>query len=238
MSRRSVQLRLYSLLEILLALGLLTDSLAAFLLSPFSALSNPLTSVVALATLTLLSSFLLTLLITALLRLRGESIQKLYLGGTGVRPSDVLLGLALVPVIFFLTFLLKSALRHFLPGLYSGERNVLEELMHSPLDLVLFLAVALFAGGFREELQRAFVIRRFAAGWGPAWLGASLFALFFGYGHLVQGKDEAIIAGVFGLVWGGVYAARRNAVAPGLSHGLYDALELVRYYAWGPLHYF
>ena len=237
MSPRSLKLRLLSLVEILLTLGLLTDALSGALLLPFPSLSNPLSSVSALAALTLLSSLLLVLLMALLTHLRGESLRSLCLGhGISLR-REILLGLGLVPVIFLVSFLIKSATRHAFPGLYSGERNVLEELMRSPLDLGLFLAVALIAGGFREELQRAFIIRRFEAGWGPAWLGAMLFGLFFGFGHLVQGKDEAIIAGVFGLLWGAIYVTRRNIVAMSVSHGLYDALELIRYYFWGPLNF-
>ncbi len=237
MSFRPVRLRLQSLGEILLTLGFLTDAASAALLSPFAAFSNPLGSVRALAALMLLSSLFMMLLIALLSRLRGESLRSLCLGKGIVQRRDIALGLGLVPLIFLVSFFIKSLARHALPGIYSGERNVLEELMKSPLDLGLFMLVAIVAGGFREELQRAFIIQRFEAGWGPAWLGAILFALLFGYGHLIQGKDEAIIAGIFGLLWGGIYVARRNIVATSLSHGLYDALELIRYYFWGPMRF-
>jgi membrane protease YdiL (CAAX protease family) len=237
LSPRSLKLRFLSLVEILLTLGFLTDALSGALLLGFPSFSNPLGSVSALAALTLLSSFLMVLLIALLSHLRGESVRSLALGKGMTLRRDTLLGFGLVPVIFLLSFLIKSLVRHALPGLYSGEQNVLEELMRSPLDLGLFLLVAIVAGGFREELQRAFIIQRFEAGWGPAWLGALLFGLLFGYGHLVQGKDEALIAAVFGLLWGGIYVARRNIVATSISHGLYDALELVRYYFWGPMRF-
>ena len=237
MSFRSAKLRLRSLGEILVTLGFLTDAASAALLSPFAALSNPLGSVRALTAQTLLASFLMVLLIAGLLRLRGESVRNFCLGQGASLRRGVKLGLLLVPGIFVSSFLLKSLIRHLFPTLYSGERNVLEELMRSPADLGLFLLVAIVAGGFREELQRAFIISRFEAGWGPAWVGAILFAILFGYGHLIQGKDEAIIAGVFGLLWGGIYVARRNIVATSLSHGLYDALELIRYYFWGPMRF-
>ncbi len=236
MSLRPAKLRLQSLGEILATLGFLTDAASAALLSPFSAFSNPLGSVKALAPFTLLSSLLMLLLIALLSRLRGESLRGLCLG-KGASRREIFLGLGLVPLIFLVSFLFKSFTRHALPGLYSGEQNVLEELMKSPLDLGLFLVVALVAGGFREELQRAFIIGRFEAGWGPAWLGATLFGISFGYGHLLQGKDEAILAGLFGLLWGGIYVARRNIIATSLSHGLYDALELARYYFWGPMRF-
>lgn len=226
-----------SLLEIVLGLGFLTDSFAMALLSRFPRFSNPLASVEALASFTLLSSLLLITVIAWLTRARGESLREICLGDLPPR-REALLGVSLVPFIFLASFLIKSLARHVFPGIYSGEKNILEELMHSGKDWCLFTVVALVAGGFREELQRAFVIRRFASsGWGPAWLGAALFAAYFGYGHRLQGADEAIIAGILGLVWGLIYARRRNIVANAVSHGLYDALELARYFLWGPLHY-
>jgi len=234
---RSLKLRLLAALDIVLALGFLTDSLAWAIVSRFPATSSPLRSVPALAAFTLLSALLLVLLIASLGRLRGESLREICLGSAASLRREAALGVALVPGVFLVSFVGKSLARHFLPGIYSGERNILEDLMHTWTDLGLFTLVALGAGGFREELQRAFVIRRFTQAWGPAWLGAALFALYFGYGHLVQGKDEAIIAGILGLLWGALTILRRSFAASAVSHGLYDALELARYFLWGPWRY-
>ena len=226
-----------ALLEILLALGLLTESLALVLLAPFPSVSNPLGSVRALAVFTTLSSVLLLALLAILQRLRGEPFPASILGERERWGRESLGGLLWVPVIFAGSYALKSLFRHAAPGIYSGERNVLEDLMHSPADLVLFLFVAIFSGGIKEEIQRAFVIRRFEAAWGPAWFGALLFAIYFGLGHRVQGTDEAIIAGALGLAWGLLFIRRRSIVSPVVSHGLYDALELIRYYLFGPMRY-
>ena len=237
MRTRSWKSRGLALLEILLALGLLTDSLAIALLAPFGSVSNPLSSVKALAVFTTCSSLLLLALLAILQRLRGEPFLASILGERGTWGWESVRGLLWVPAVFAASYGLKSLFRHAAPAIYSGERNVLEELMRSPADLVLFLFVAIFTGGIKEEVQRAFVIRRFEAGWGPGWLGALLFAIFFGFGHRVQGADEAIIAGVLGLVWGILFLRRRSIVAPVVSHGLYDAVELIRYFVFGPMRY-
>jgi len=235
--KRDWRKRLGSLAEILLALGVPTDILAAGALAHFPAVSNPLASVRALAAFTTLSSLLLLALLAILQRLRGESLFDAFLG-PGSRPGrEALRGLLWIPVVFAVAYLLKSLFLHAAPAIYSGEKNVLEEMMRSPGDLALFLFVAFFTGGIKEEFQRAFVIRRFAAGWGPAWLGALLFAAYFGYGHRVQGVDESIIAGLVGLAWGLLFIARKSVVAPVVNHGLYDALELIRYYFFGPMRY-
>lgn len=237
MESRAWKERFLTLAEILLAMGLATDALAIYLLSGFPALSNPLGSVRALAAFTTLSSLLLLALLALMQRLRREPFPGVYLGRAPARLREAAAGLPWVAAIFGFAFLLKSLFHHLAPGIYSGERNVLEDLMRSPGDLALFLFVALFTGGVKEEIQRAFVIRRFEAGWGPAWLGALLFAVYFGLGHRVQGWDEAIIAGLLGFAWGILFIRRRSVLAPVVSHGLYDALELIRYYLFGPMRY-
>ena len=229
--------RALSLLEIILALGFVTNILALALLSPFGAVSSPLGSVKALAVYTTLSSLLLLALLAILQRMRGEPFLSPLLGARRAWGREAARGLPWVPAIFAAAYVLKCLFRHAVPAIYSGERNVLEEMMQGPADLALFLFIALFTGGFKEEVQRAFVIRRFEAGWGRAWLGALLFAVYFGMGHLVQGADEAIFAGVLGLAWGLLFVRRRSIVAPMVSHGLYAALELVRYYVFGPMRY-
>jgi membrane protease YdiL (CAAX protease family) len=185
-----------------------------------------------------LSSLLLLALIAVLQRIRGESLFSPFLGPASRLGGEALRGLLWVPVVFAAAYLVKSFFLHAAPSIYSGEKNVLEEMMRRPGDLALFLFVAMFTGGIKEEVQRAFVIRRFEAGWGPAWVGALLFAAYFGYGHRVQGVDEAIIAGLVGLAWGLLFIARKSVVGPVVNHGLYDALELIRYYFLGPMRYF
>jgi membrane protease YdiL (CAAX protease family) len=235
--KRTWRRRLGTLAEILLALGLLTDYLAASILPPFPSVPNQPASVKSLAAFLTLSSLLFLALLAILQRLQGKSLLD-FLGPGSRLGREALRGLLWVPAIFAAAYLLKFFFRHAAPMLYSGEKNVLEEMMRDPADLGLFLFASLFAGGIKEEFQRAFVIRRFEAGWGPAWVGALLYAAYFGYGHLLQGIDEAIIAGLVGLAWGLLFIARKSVVAPVVSHGLYDALELIRYYFLGPLRYF
>jgi membrane protease YdiL (CAAX protease family) len=235
--RRTWKGRIAALLEIFLALGLITDYLALLLLSRISFLSDPLSSVKALAAFTTLSSLLLLVLLALLQRLRSEPILSGYLGASFRWGREAALGSAWMPAIFVFSYLFKSFAHHFAPGIFSGERNVLEELMRGPGDLLLFLFVAIFTGGIKEEFQRAFVIRRFEVGWGPAWLGALLFAVYFGLGHRAQGWDEAWIAGFVGLAWGLLFIRRRSVVAPMASHALFDAAELTRYFLFGPMGY-
>ena len=135
--------RALSLLEIILALGFVTNILALALLSPFGAVSSPLGSVKALAVYTTLSSLLLLALLAILQRMRGEPFLSPLLGARRAWGREAARGLPWVPAIFAAAYVLKCLFRHAVPAIYSGERNVLEEMMQGPADLALFLFIAL-----------------------------------------------------------------------------------------------
>ena len=62
-----------------------------------------------------------------------------------------------------------------------------------------------------------------------------LYAIWFGLGHRGQGFDGAVFSGLFGLGHGLLFIWRGSVIAPIVSHGLYDALEITRNYLFGPL---
>jgi membrane protease YdiL (CAAX protease family) len=82
------------------------------------------------------------------------------------------------------------------------------------------------AGGVREELQRAFILRRFEQRLGGIRVGLVLFTIAFGALHLNQGIDVAIAVGSLGLSWGVVYARRWSAVFPIVNHAGFNALQV------------
>ena len=96
-----------------------------------------------------------------------------------------------------------------------------------------FAVVGVVAGGFREELQRAFVLQRFDRYLGGARLGLLLFSIVFGLGHYLQGWDAAIITAILGVVWGALFLMRGSVVAPIVSHASFDVLEVIRYHLFG-----
>ena len=83
------------------------------------------------------------------------------------------------------------------------------------------------AGGFREELQRAFILRRFEQHLGGGWLGLALFSILFGLGHRLQGWDAVIMTGMLGAFWGLLYLSRGNAVTSMVSHAGFNLLEVI-----------
>ena len=165
-------------------------------------------------------------LIWVLLRLRGEHPVPLFLG---VRPlgREARLGLLLVPAALVLVALTSTLLLQVAPWLHNVTENPLEALIDSPAAAAAFALVAVIAGGVREEVQRAFVLRRFETHLGGPVVGLIVFSAAFGLGHLVQGRDAAIVTGLLGAFWGIVYLRRRSIVAPVICHAGFNLTEIL-----------
>ena len=178
-------------------------------------------------TLSLADTLLLIILMVLLTRLHGHSASALWLGTRPLK-REVMLGFALVPVVFLLVVVLLNTLRLAAPWLHNVETNPLEQLAgNSPAEAALFALVAIFAGGVREELQRAFLLRRFEYLGGEI-VGVITLSIAFGLGHFVQGWDAVITTGVLGAFWAVVYLRRRSSVAPIVSHAGFNSLEILR----------
>lgn len=187
------------------------------------------------------------LLIGFFLYLRGGTVTRLGWVWKG-RQRELYLGVLFLPILFLSTFFVGMFFELLLPQ-YVSSSNPLLELVQEFEDLGLLLITSIFAGGVKEEVQRAFVLDRFENNLGailakPVFFGRALasdqsarcigvvaglilWSLFFGLGHQVQGVDNATGAGVLGLLFGLLYVWRRNLVAPIVSHALYDVTTLL-----------
>jgi membrane protease YdiL (CAAX protease family) len=92
----------------------------------------------------------------------------------------------------------------------------------------MFAMVAIVAGGIREELQRAFLLRRFEQHLGGPAVGVLVLSVAFGLAHQLQGWDVGITTGALGAFWAIVYLRRRSSVAPIVSHAGFNTLEILR----------
>jgi membrane protease YdiL (CAAX protease family) len=175
---------------------------------------------------------LLIALMVFLTRAHGESASELWLGRRPIL-REVGRGLLLVPVVFMLVVVLLNGLRAAAPWLHNVQTNPLEQLASTPVQAALFAVVAIFAGGVREELQRAFLLRRFERHLGGALVGVVVLSVGFGLGHIVQGWDAVITTGVLGAFWATVYLRRRSSIGPIVSHSGFNSLEVLRVATFG-----
>ena len=171
-------------------------------------------------------------LMVVLTRAHGERVADLWLGG---RPSwpEARYGALLVPVVVLLVVVLMNALRIMAPWLHNVPTNPLERMAGTPAQAAMLFVVAILAGGVREELQRAFLLRRFEQHLGGAGVGVVILSIGFGLGHFVQGWDAAVTTGLLGAFWAVIYLRRRSTVAPLVSHAGFNALEVLRVAVWG-----
>jgi len=178
-------------------------------------------------TLSVADTLLLIALMVVLTRAHGERVADLWLGHRSVTP-EARYGALLIPVVWLLVVVLMNVLRIVAPWLHNVPTNPLERLADTPAQAAMLALVAILAGGVREELQRAFLLRRFEQYLGGAGVGVVVLSIGFGLGHFVQGWDAVITTGLLGAFWAVLYLRRRSTVAPLVSHAGFNALEVLR----------
>jgi membrane protease YdiL (CAAX protease family) len=224
------QQRWLALLEVLLCSSLPTQVLIANILGAIGIAPRigdqlSLTFVFALS---LTDTVVLIALMVALTRAHGDSPWLLWRGRPPLA-GEILVGLMLVPVAVFIVAFLIGIIRTFVPGLHNVVENPLEALATGGAGgAAMFAVVAIVAGGIREELQRAFLLRRFERHLGGETIGVIVLSTAFGLGHALQGWDAAIATGVLGAFWAILYLRRRSSVAPIVSHAGFNSIEVFR----------
>ena len=126
-----------------------------------------------------------------------------------------------------------AAVRWAAPWLHNVETNPFEMLIRSPLDATIIGAVAVISGGIKEEVQRAFVLRRFEQELGGARVGLIVFSLAFGAGHFIQGWDVGVVTTLLGLFWGVLYLRRGSFTASAVSHSGFNVAQIVQFMVLG-----
>jgi membrane protease YdiL (CAAX protease family) len=179
------------------------------------------------ALLSLIDTALIALLIRFFLATSGESSADVFLGRRPIA-GEVVRGLIFVPFTFLAVTGIVLGLRAVAPWTHTVDHSPVEAFMRTPFEAAIFLVVAVLAGGVREELQRAFILRRFSQRLGGINVGLTIFTITFGALHLDQGIDAAVAVGALGLFWGILYIRRGSAVAAMVNHAGFDAAQILQ----------
>jgi membrane protease YdiL (CAAX protease family) len=221
--------RVAALLEIILCSGfptqlLLIGVLRGFGMAPFvdGGQLNPRF----VFTLSLIDTTLVIGLVFMLLRAHRESARAVLLGLTR-RLREVLVGIALIPIVFMIVLAIRAVVLTWAPALHNMPVNPYEDMLRSHTDAAIFAVVVMIAGGLREEVQRGFILHRFEQYLGGGAVGVVVHSLIFGLGHLDQGYDAAIATATLGAFWGVVYLRRRSIIAPVASHAGYNLTQVL-----------
>lgn len=177
--------------------------------------------------LSLTDTIVLLALMWWLLVRRGERPRDVWLGGRPLA-REAVVGVTSFPLVILVVAGVSLAVRAGAPWLRNVPVNPFARLLDTDAGLWTFLFVAIVAGGVREELQRAFLLHRFRAALGGPAVGLVVTSVAFGLGHTLQGWDAALVTGALGALWAAMYLGRGSAVAPLVSHGLFNSAELVR----------
>ena len=169
-------------------------------------------------------------LVALFLRVNGERVRDVLLG-SALPAREAVLGILLVPVSFLVAVSVILVVRLVAPWLHNVGRSPFDPMLQTATQQVVLAFVVTFAGGAREEIQRAFVLHRFERSLGGAALGLVLWSAAFGLGHLDQGQDVALATGALGVFWGLLYLRRRSIVAPAVAHAGFNLSEILRHAA-------
>ena len=175
----------------------------------------------------LFDTALTAVLIRIFLEMSGETSREVFLGRRPVL-GEVLRGLALLPVVFIGVTIVALGLRTVAPWLHTVEESPMLKFMNTPFEAAIFLVVVVLGAGVKEELQRAFVLRRFQQSLGGARLGLVIWSAWFGILHFEQGLDVAASISLLGLFWGVLYLKRKSVVMPMVNHAGFNAAQVIQ----------
>lgn len=181
-------------------------------------------------TVSLLDAALVIGLVVVFLRSHGESVRDVLIGRVRVL-REVLVGIALIPLAFFIVLLILALVLTYVPQLHNVPKNPLEDMLRSRSDAAVFAVVVMVSGGVREEVQRGFIVHRFGQYLGGGIFGVFFYGTLFGLGHFEQGYDAVLATGTLGIFWGLVYLRRGSIVAPVVSHAGFNLGQILKHVA-------
>jgi membrane protease YdiL (CAAX protease family) len=164
--------------------------------------------------------WLIVLLIWLGVRTRGVRLRDL-LGERWQKPTAFLrdLGLAVLFLLVAIPCLgLVSRLLH-----ASFDPRAITPT--TPLQLVLWIALAATAGFCEELTFRGYLNRQFSGWSGSAPVGMVLQGVCFGLAHGYQGWRMMVVIAVFGWMFGALALWRRSLLPGMLAHGLQDGVS-------------
>ena len=222
--------RLGAAIEVFICSGLPTQLFLVWVLLGFGIpmeLPDRQLSSTAVFLVSLIDTVLVTGLVLMFLRAHRESPRDVLFGHRRLL-REIGLGLLLIPVVFFIVVAIVAIILQFAPYLRNVPENPLENLMRSRGETIVFVFVVMVAGGWREEIQRGFIIHRFDGFLGGGSVGVIVYSVLFGLGHYPQGWDASIATACLGATWGVVYLRRRSIVAPVVSHAGFNLAQIVK----------
>lgn len=172
-------------------------------------------------------SVLTFLLVYYLLKLTNENTGSLGFNKSKLGKQIAMGALFGLGIVTLDTFQVSPVLESLLPNAAAEGENI-KYLFSKLYYIPVLLIMAVFKGGFLEELWRIFVLTRFEKAFKTAGLVFALviFSIMFGLGHAYQGTSGIIATAIIGLLYGLVYLRKRNAMEAVTAHATFDLISL------------
>lgn len=158
------------------------------------------------------------------LRRSGERFLHIGLGRKDFNWSNTIAGL-----IFFIgAWLLIAIIRiSILRSGYLPEKDFLHLLPATATEGIIWILLSAGAALSEEIAFRGYVITRLKNLSGSYWIGAILSSVAFSMGHLYQGFAGVLLTFIYGMLFSGLFIAKKSVFPCIIAHFLQDSMILV-----------
>lgn len=158
------------------------------------------------------------------MRRTGSGFSELGLGRSDMKSSNIVAGLIFFVGAWLIMIILKSALSE---SGYVSDENLINILPTSAGERILWFFLAAGAALSEEIAFRGYVISRVRKITGTYWMGAVLGSVAFSTGHLYQGIAGVLLIFIYGMLFSGLYIARKSVLPCIVAHFLQDLTVLL-----------
>ncbi len=173
---------------------------------------------------TLMVQVAIIALIWLVMRRSGFGLSELGLGSSDISLSNMLAG-----VIFFVgAWLVMIILKNLITGSgNAADRELIDMLPATDGERIIWVFLSAGAALSEEIAFRGYVISRLKIATGSYWIGALLGSAAFSTGHLYQGPGGVLLIFVYGMLFSGLFVARKSVVPCIIAHFLQDLSVLL-----------
>jgi len=157
------------------------------------------------------------------LKKSGGSLSEIGLGKADITLSNFLSGLIFFAGAFTLMIIIKSSITR---SGYLPEKDFTYILPSTPMEKTFWVFLSAGAALFEEICFRGFIISRLRKIFGNYWFGAVAGSLAFSLGHIYQGPSGIALTFLYGMLFSGLYVARKSVFPCIVAHFLQDAIVL------------
>jgi len=157
----------------------------------------------------------------------GDDFSDMGLGKRDISFSNFLSGLIFFAGAFALMIIIKSSIAR---SGYLPETDFGFVLPSTPGEKTFWAFLAVGAALFEEICFRGFIITRLKRIAGNYWIGALAGSLAFSLGHLYQGPAGVLLTFIYGMLFAGLFIARKSVFPCIVAHFLQDIIILFAVY--------